>query len=62
VQAHPVPGEAFSCDGEWHTQTFTVDTQEQGFGELEQGQAWVQFCLFGGDGQFASAQRFAAVR
>jgi hypothetical protein len=45
-----------------HEQTFTVDTQEQGFGELEKGQAWVQFCLFGGDGQFASAQRFAAVR
>jgi hypothetical protein len=62
VQAHPIPGEDFSCDGEWHTQTFMVDTQKQGFGELGEGQAWVQFCLFGGDGQFASAQRFAAVR
>jgi hypothetical protein len=62
LQTHPVPGEGFSCDGAWHTQTFTVDTQEQGFGELKQGQAWVQFCLFGGDGQAAFAQRFAAVR
>jgi hypothetical protein len=62
VQAHPVPGEDFSCDGAWHTQTFTVDTQEQGFGQLERGQAWVQFCLFGADGQAASEQRFAAVR
>jgi hypothetical protein len=49
-------------DGEWHAQTFTVDTQEQGFGQLEQGQAWVQFCPFGADGQAASEQRFAAVR
>lgn len=44
-QSHPVD---FSCDGMWHTQTFTIDTTEQGFGELERGQAWVQFCLTGG--------------
>jgi hypothetical protein len=44
-QSHPLD---FSCDGAWHTQTFTIDTVEQGFGELQHGQAWIQFCLTGG--------------
>jgi hypothetical protein len=43
-QSHPVPT-SFSCDGEWHTDSFVIDTTEQGFGELEHGQAWIQFCL-----------------
>ena len=46
-QSHPVD---FSCDGAWHTQSFTIDTLEQGKGELEHGQAWIQFCLTGGEG------------
>src|SRR4051812_12139527 len=46
-QSHPVD---FSCDGAWHTQSFAIDTTEQGFGELEHGQAWIQFCLTGGEG------------
>jgi hypothetical protein len=62
VQSHPVPGVDFTCDGAWHTDTFRVDTQEQGFGTLEPGQGWIQFCLFGGDGQPAFAQRFGAVK
>ena len=41
-QSHPVD---FSCDGVWHTQSFLIDTEEQGFGELEHGQVWIQFCL-----------------
>ena len=44
-QSHPELGVAFSCDGAWHTQSFLIDTQEQGWGELEHGQAWIQFCL-----------------
>jgi hypothetical protein len=41
-QSHPVD---FTCDGAWHTQSFLIDTSEQGKGELEHGQAWIQFCL-----------------
>ena len=44
VQSHPTE---FTCDGRWHTGTFQIDTTEQGFGELERGQAWVQFCMYG---------------
>jgi hypothetical protein len=50
------------CDGQWHTQTFTVSHAEYGFGELAPGQGYVQFCLFGGDGTYTSSQRFAAVQ
>jgi hypothetical protein len=46
-QSHPTD---LSCDGAWHTQSFTIDTVEQGFGELQHGQAWIQFCLTGGEG------------
>jgi hypothetical protein len=39
-----------TCDGKWHTDTFTVDQLERGtpntFGPLAKGKAWVQFCLF----------------
>jgi hypothetical protein len=48
-QSHPASTD-FSCDGAWHTQSFVNDTTEQGFGELEHGQAWIQFCLTGGEG------------
>ena len=59
-QSHPTAQVA--CDGQWHAQTFTISQADYGFGNLRPGQGYVQFCLFGGDGQFASAQRFAAVR
>jgi hypothetical protein len=59
-QSHPT-GQVV-CDGQWHTDVFTVDHSEQGFGELEAGQGYVQFCLFGGDGTYAASQRFAAVK
>jgi hypothetical protein len=58
-QSHPTG--SVVCDGEWHTQTFTVSHAEYGFGALEQGQGYVQFCLFGGDGTFVSSNRFAEI-
>lgn len=59
-QSHPT--DAVVCDGASHTQTFAVDQDEQGSGELEPGQAYVQFCLFGGDGAFVFSMRFAAIQ
>ena len=50
------------CDGSWHTDTFTVSHAEYGFGSLAEGQAYVQFCLFGADGTFTASQRFAEVK
>ena len=53
LQSHPTQ---FSCDGKWHTGTFTIDTKEPGFpggpptigfGRLKRGVAYVQFCLIG---------------
>ena len=59
-QSHPTSDVV--CDGKWHVDTFTVNQEEQGFGELEQGQAYVQFCLFGGDGAFVFSMKFAVVQ
>jgi hypothetical protein len=44
LQSHPVN---FTCDGRSHTQSFVIDTSEQGFGTLQRGVAWAQFCLIG---------------
>ena len=60
LQSHPAPG-TFTCDGKWHTDTFQIDTAEQGFGEFQQGQAWVQFCLIG-ENTFISKSRWVSVR
>jgi hypothetical protein len=60
LQSHPAPTE-FTCDGKWHTGTFVIDTKEQGFGELQKGQAWVQFCLIG-ENTFLSESRWVHVR
>jgi hypothetical protein len=60
LQSHPTP-DTFTCDGKWHTDTFQIDTAEQGFGELQRGQAWVQFCLIG-ENTFISEARWVAVR
>jgi hypothetical protein len=36
----------FTCDGTFHTGTFTIDKVEQGSkGTLKKGKAWVQFCV-----------------
>jgi hypothetical protein len=58
-QSHPTA--QVVCDGSWHTDTFTVSHAEYGFGVLAEGQGYVQFCLFGGDGTYTASERFAAV-
>jgi len=57
LQSHP---ENFTCDGRTHTQTFQIDTEEQGFGTLVRGVAWVQFCLIG-ENTFISKASWVAV-
>jgi hypothetical protein len=57
---------AVTCDGSWHVDTFTVDQLEWGGGELEPGQAWVQFCVIppGADpeaGGITWSMRFATI-
>ena len=42
LQSHPT---TFKCDGRKHVQKFRIDTEEQGYGKLNKGYAWVQFCL-----------------
>jgi hypothetical protein len=58
-QSHPTAEVA--CDGAWHTQTFRISQDDYGFGSLQPGQGYVQFCLFGGDGVYTASQRFAEV-
>jgi hypothetical protein len=58
-QSHPTAQVA--CDGAWHTQTFRMSQDDYGFGALQDGQGYVQFCLFGGDGVYTASQRFAEV-
>ena len=57
-----------TCDGKWHVDTFTINQLEWGWGELRQGQAWVQFCVIppGEDpdngGAITWSMRFAAIK
>jgi hypothetical protein len=56
-----------TCDGKWHVDTFVINQDEWGWGELKQGQAWVQFCVIppGGDpeaGGITWSMRFAAIK
>ncbi len=52
----------FTCDGVRRTQTFPIDTQEQGFGTLVRGLAYVQFCLVSPDFELLiSETRWVAV-
>jgi len=58
-----------TCDGRWHVGTFTVDHIEWGWGTLQQGQAWVQFCVIppdsgsGPDAELITwSMRFAAIK
>lgn len=60
LASHPDPSE-FTCDGRWHTGTFAIDPDGQGHGELQRGQAWVQFCLIGEE-TFISESRWTHVR
>jgi hypothetical protein len=55
---------AVVCDGNWHVATFTVDQVEWGWGELQQGQAWVQFCVIppGDEEAITWSNRFAEIK
>lgn len=57
LQSHPVD---VVCDGRWHVQQFAIDTLEQGFGEADAGEGWVQFCLI--DFADESSERAAIVQ
>ena len=59
-QSHPTA--QVTCDGQWHVQTFTVSQADYGLGTLQQGQGYVQFCLFGGDGVYTASQKFVEVK
>jgi hypothetical protein len=39
-----------TCDGKTRTATFIVDTVEWGWGTIEKGWAWIQFCVSFGEG------------
>ncbi len=58
---------AVTCDGRQHVQTFTVDQEEWGFGDLARGEGYVQFCLTdpeaqGPEGVLLSHSEFVHVR
>jgi hypothetical protein len=69
LQSHPT---TVQCDGKPHVQVFEVNTLESlppeegggavGHGELVRGSAYVQFCLFTGDGDFISDMNFQSVK
>ena len=52
LESHP--SSQVVCDGRYHLQTFTIDTQGPGFGALQRGVVWVQFCLFDGQNTFVN--------
>jgi hypothetical protein len=59
LQSHPAN---FTCDGARRTQTFPINTDEQGFGTLVRGLAYVQFCLVSPEGELLiSETRWVAV-
>jgi hypothetical protein len=58
-EAHPTN---FTCDGRSRSQTFTITNHEQGFGTLQRGLAYVQFCLVSAEGELLiSETRWVAV-
>ena len=58
-QSHPTA--QVICDGAWHVQTFTISQADYGFGSLQPGQGYAQFCLFGGDGTYTASLKFVEV-
>ena len=59
LQSHP---SNFTCDGATRNQSFTIDTEEQGFGTFVRGVAYVQFCLVSEQGELLiSETRWVAV-
>lgn len=67
MQSHPDPS-TFTCDGNWHTGSFEIQTADFGPGAtwdaLKPGQAFVQFCLLTAEteNEFISDTRWIAVR
>ena len=59
LESHPLG--QFTCDGTWRTDTFEINTEDQGKGELRRGVAWVQFCLFDGQENFIYEYRWVPV-
>ena len=59
-QSHPTA--EVNCDGAWHAQVFKISQLDYGFGTLQQGQGYVQFCLFGGDGVYTASQTLIEVK
>jgi len=54
---------AFVCDTQPHTATFSIDKVEKGSkGKLTDGIAWVQFCVTNGDDLVLSGSRWVRVR
>jgi hypothetical protein len=37
---------SLTCDSHTHVTKFVIDRTEYGYGELQKGRAYVQFCLF----------------
>jgi hypothetical protein len=64
LQNHP----SLDCDGRNHVDSFVIDNfTEYGFGHLQKGEAWVQFCLTRGESEedfqlIAYPTRWAVVR
>jgi hypothetical protein len=57
-QSHPTD---FTCDGAWHTDTFTIGTFEYGIGELQHGKAWLQFCVTNEESLFVNQSGWVEV-
>ncbi len=58
LESHP---QGFTCDGTKRTETFVIHADEQGFGQLAKGMAWVQFCLIG-QNTFLSENKWVHVK
>ncbi|HET7682676.1 MAG TPA: hypothetical protein VFK34_03295 [Marmoricola sp.] len=54
-------GQTIDCDGRWHATRFTVKRVE-GWGELERGSAWVQFCVYDSEGRAGSFNGYKTVK
>lgn len=54
-------GQTIDCDGKWHATRFTVKRVD-GWGQLEKGSAWVQFCVYDNHGGTGSVNGYKTVR
>jgi hypothetical protein len=54
-------GQTIDCDGNWHTTRFTVKLVD-GWQKLDDGPAWVQFCVFDSTGGFGYSYGWKTVK